>query len=71
MILYIIMQMTFLIMKYSLNLSKYIITQQRTIFYYSKYLQEEDKGGSNVLVYTICHITKMIMYYVNYKNGVE
>lgn len=69
MILYIIM--TFLIMKYSLNLSKYIITQQRTIFYYSKYLQEEDKGGSNVLVYTICHITKMIMYYVNYKNGVE
>ena len=60
-----------LIIKHLINLSKYIIALQDKIFHYFKYLQEEDKGGSNILVYTICHITKTIMYYVNYKNGVE
>ena len=35
--------MTFLILKYLINLSKYIITLQDKIFYSFKYLQEEDK----------------------------
>ena len=40
--------MTFLIIKYSINLSKYIIKLQDKIFYSFKYLQEEDKGCLNV-----------------------